>query len=244
MSTWIDITRPVDETLVTWSGRSRPLHRWEKRLTAGDHCNVSFWQMSAHSGTHMDAPLHFIEGGKSIDQVPPDVFIGECQVVDRAALRSSVLDENTAQRYAGAKRLLIKTSHSQLHPDGRYEAHAALMSEQAANVLLAGGLILIGTDRLSVDDSEGNSFSLHHRFLGAGCVIVEGLLLCDIREGSFFLSATPLLLTGTEASPVRAFLKRRDSTPPGGSPHGFPGSVEFLTLGPATAFPPVGFSRG
>jgi arylformamidase len=167
--------------------------------------------MSAHAGTHMDAPLHFVENGKSIDQVSPDVFIGECQVADLAALGSSVLDASAARRYAGAKRLLIKTSHSQLHPDGRYDAHAALMSEQAASVLLAGGLVLIGTDRLSVDDSQGNSFSLHHRFLGASCVIVEGLLLCEVREGSFFLSATPLLLTGTEASPVRAFLKRRDS---------------------------------
>ena len=204
MSSWIDITRPMDETLVTWPGRVRPHHRWEKRIADGAHCNVSFWEMSAHSGTHMDAPLHFVEGGKSIDQIPPEVFIGECRVVD---LGSAQMDEQIAGRCAGTKRLLVKTAHSVLLADARYEPHDALMTQRSASLLLDGGLRLIGTDRLSVDDSHGRGFHLHHLFLGAGCVIVEGLLLAGAREGSYQLSAAPLCLTGTEASPIRAFLK-------------------------------------
>jgi arylformamidase len=205
LSEWIDITRPMDDTLVTWQGRARPQRRWEKRIADGAHCNVSIWELSAHSGTHMDAPLHFLEGGKSIDQIPPDVFMGECRVVKIA----SALDEDTARRCIGTKRLLLKSSHSRLDPDGRYESHGALMTGQAASLLLEGGLVLIGTDRLSVDDSKGGGFALHRRILGAGCVIIEGLLLASVAEGAYWLSATPLCFTGAEASPLRALLRKR-----------------------------------
>ncbi len=194
MSDWIDITRPMDDTLVMWPGRARPVRRWEKRITDGAHCNVSFWEMSAHSGTHMDAPLHFVKDGQSIDQISPDVFIGPCRVHDGA------FDETTARRLAGTKRLLIKTNDG----EGPYEP---LMTERAASLLIAGGLVLIGTERLSVDDSRGLHFHLHHLFLSAGCVIVEGLLLADVEEGAFFLQAAPLRVAGMEASPIRAFLQ-------------------------------------
>jgi arylformamidase len=206
MNPWIDISRPVDDTLVTWPGHSRPQHQWQKSLAAGDHCNLSHWQLSAHSGTHMDAPLHFIVDGKSIDQLSPEVFIGECQLIDLTESPAFVFDETQARRYAGVERLLIKTSHSQRSAAG-YAPHDALFSVEAASILLAAGLVLLGTDRLSVDGSRGASFDLHHRLLGAGCVIVEGLALSEVAKGAYFLSATPLRLTGAEASPVRALVR-------------------------------------
>ena len=207
MSEWIDITRPVDETLVAWPGRSRPARRWEKSLAAGDHCNVSSWEWNAHSGTHVDAPLHFIKKGRSIDQLSPEIFLGDCRVVELASDIFPPLDDNAARRYAGTKRLLVKTGHSRPSPGGSYQPHEMLMTEEAASLLLESGLMLIGTDRLSVDDSMGRSFGLHHLFLNAGCVIVEGLLLTDAGEGTYQLSALPLRLGGAEASPVRALLK-------------------------------------
>ncbi len=192
MSGWIDITRPMDESLVTWPGRPRPKRRWEKRISNGHHCNVSFWELSAHSGTHMDAPLHFIEGGKTIDQIPPDVFIGECVVAEASA----------APQHVGVKRLLLRTLGAGAPPFG------SLMTEEDATALLNRGLVLIGTDRLSVDDSRGESFRLHHLFLGAGCVIVEGLRMPTVETGPYFLTAMPLCWVGVEASPVRAFLQK------------------------------------
>jgi len=208
VSAWIDITRPVDETLVTWPGRSRPVRRWEKSLAAGDHCNVSAWEWNAHSGTHVDAPLHFIQGGRSIDQLPPEIFLGDCRVLELAPDTFPPLDETTARRYAGTKRLLVKTGHSHPSRDGSYKPHDPLMTEKAASLLVESGLMLIGTDRLSVDDSMGRSFGLHLLFLDAGCVIVEGLLLADAPEGAYHLSALPLRLGGAEASPIRALLKQ------------------------------------
>ena len=205
MRKWTDITRSIDDSLITWAGRVPPQHRWEKSLRSGDHCNASFWQMSAHSGTHMDAPLHFVADGKSIDQIPPDVFLGICQVVDLCSLDRSGMDEKLAKQYRGTQRLLIRTAHSACTAQTGYLPHEALLSEAAATVLLAGGLRLIGTDRLSVDDSVGRTFALHHQLLGAGCVIVEGLLLSDISAGAYDLVAAPLRFTNVEASPIRAF---------------------------------------
>lgn len=203
MSEWIDITRPMDDTLVMWPGRAHPARRWQKRIADGAHCNASFWELSAHSGTHMDAPLHFIEGGRSIDQISPDVFIGPCILHEAGP---AGLDEEAARRLAGVKRLLVKTNHSVLRSDGRYEPHEALMAEAGASILLEAGLVLIGTDRLSVDDSQGRGHSLHRALLGAGCVIVEGLSLSHVLPGEYQLQAAPLRMTGTEASPVRALL--------------------------------------
>ena len=211
--TWIDITRPIDETLVTWRGRARPEQSWEKQIAAGDHCNASRWELSAHSGTHMDAPLHFVAGGQSIDQIPPEVFIGPCRLVDLGPAAEAILDEETARQVAGTQRLLIRTAHSHHPPDGVYREHEALLSEEAARLLLASGLQLIGTDRLSVDDSRGERFALHHLLLGAGCAIIEGLWLPHVTPGNFTLYAAPLRVIGGEASPVRAFLEVGRASP-------------------------------
>jgi len=206
LSEYIDITRPVTSDMVSWPGRMPPEHTWEKTISQGHHCNVSFWKMSAHSGTHMDSPLHFIEGGRPIDRIPPEVFIGPCAVVDLVSKGCSTMDSDLASQYLGEQRLLIRTQHSLSSADESYQAHDALLTPQAASMLIRSGMQLIGTDRLSVDDSQGDDYSIHHLVLGAGCVIVEGLQLAEVKQAVYSLIASPLRLTATEASPVRAFL--------------------------------------
>ena len=206
MTHFIDITRPVTKNLISWPGRLPPEHHWDKSIAQGDHCNASFWKMSAHSGTHMDAPLHFIEGGRAIDQIPPDVFIGVCTVIDLPAMNCSVMDDALASQFRGEKRLLIRTHHSDAGSEVIYQPHDALLTSEAASILIDGGLMLIGTDRLSVDDSRGADYALHHLLLKASCVIVEGLHLAKVTPGRYSLIAAPLRLTGKEASPVRALL--------------------------------------
>ncbi len=171
MTSYIDITLPVTDKLVCWSDRTPPEHRWERRIDLGEHCNTSFWGMSAHAGTHMDAPLHFVDGGTAIDQVRPEVFIGECVVVDLQLEGTRVMGDALASRHQGEKRLLLKTQQSYSDRHGAYVPHECLLTSAAATILLDGGLALIGTDRLSVDDSEGKDYSFHHLLLGAGCVL-------------------------------------------------------------------------
>ncbi len=209
MTRYIDITRPVDGSLPLWPGRAPPIQNWEKRLNQGNHCNASSWQMSSHTGTHMDAPLHFIDGAASIDQVPPEVFFGDCMVVDLRLEPDTLMDIELASRCIGVKRLLLRTHHSIQEVDGGYEAHNRQLSPAAASILLENGLGLLGTDRLSVDDSEGRDYALHRLILGAGCVILEGLLMPSLDPGDYFLHAAPLLLSGMEASPIRAFLTEK-----------------------------------
>ena len=208
MNDWIDITRPIDETLVNWPGRKGPQQTWERRIETGHHCNVSAWQINSHCGTHMDAPLHFVDSGKPIDQIQPQVFIGPCEVIDLSDEPEELFEVAAARGYEGTQRLLLKSSHSRPASNNTYRPHNLLMTDEAAEVLVSSGLLLVGTDRLSVDDSRGECFSLHHRLLSAGCVIVEGLQLADVKPGSYELFAAPLRLTGGEASPVRAFLRR------------------------------------
>jgi len=104
--------------------------------------------------------------------------------------------------------LLFRTQHSETSDGGIYQAHGALLTQEAASLLIEGGMRLLGTDRLSVDDSRGDQLSVHHLVLEAGCVIVEGLQLANVTPGQYSLIAAPLRLTNTEASPVRAFLRK------------------------------------
>lgn len=203
---FIDISRPIGPATLCWPGREPPCHEWVKRIANGDHCNSSNWQFNAHTGTHLDAPAHFLEGGKSVDQLDPSVFFGECRVVDIRSREDLHVDDCLASQWQGATRLLIRTLHSSLADCDKYLPHGGLLSTSAASILLAAGLKLIGTDRFSIDDSESKAFLLHHKLLHAGCVILEGLNLANVTPGHYALVAAPLRFIGAEASPVRAFL--------------------------------------
>ncbi len=200
--------------MICWPGREPPRRSWEKKITEGHHCNVSSWELSSHTGTHIDAPLHFFDDGESIDRIPPEILIGECRVIESALGGEYTLSLEDVSPCRGVKRILVRSSHSRLEDERSYPHHPQLFTPDAARFLLEGGVRLIGTDRLSVDDSKGESYSLHHLFLESGCVLLEGVNLEMVEPGRYSLYALPLRLSGAEASPARAFLSTRsiDST--------------------------------
>jgi len=204
VSDWIDITQPIGESMPCWPGRRPPDISWEKRLEDGDHCNVSTWALNAHTGTHIDAPLHFVEGGHSVDRISPEVLMGSCRVIDHETVQDPVLDRGQLEGLRGESRLLIRSGHSASNE--AYAEHDALMSVEVAQMLVDSGLRVLGTDRLSVDDSGGTDFTLHHLFLGANCVIIEGLCLAHVDPGRYQLLALPLRMENAEASPARVLL--------------------------------------
>ena len=206
MRSIIDISRPIDDSLPVWKGRKRPSMEWASWIGKGDHTNATSICMSAHSGTHADAPLHFSANGASLEEIPLEVFVGECVVADVSDREPCEMDIPLARAYVGAKRLLIRTRHSYEAGSAGYSPHGRLMSLEAASILTKGGLVLLGTDRLSPDDSEGNDFCLHQVLLGAGCVIVEGLSLAHVEPKVYMLFAPPLNLGRREAGPARALL--------------------------------------
>lgn len=203
MRAWQDVTRRLDEDVMTWPGRRPPSVRWEKRLSEGDHSNSSVWSIEAHSGTHIDAPKHFLPHGASIDQVPLGTLMGPCVLVDIRGGPGEELTDARARALVGAPRVVVRTGFGE---DGEFRPHGRLLTPAAAELLVERGLVLIGTDRLSVDGSEGRDFTLHYSFLGRGCVIVEGLDLKQVAAGPYELCALPLLVVGAEASPARVLM--------------------------------------
>lgn len=161
-------------------------------IAGGDSCNLSAIYTGLHNGTHADAPLHFIEGGESIDKADLSVYIGECHVIEVPAgpITGAYVNEYFP---SDAKRILIK-GHGK-----------AWFMESAAEEIVFSGVRLIGTDALSVG-THGSQTGPHVAFLRENAAILENLNLENVKPGKYFLLAQPIKIGGAEAAPVRAVL--------------------------------------
>lgn len=162
-----------------------------RRMDLGDGCNLSGFYACCHSATHLDAPLHFIQDGDSVDRVDLRRCIGACTVVPAEGIVTGAdIDRLSPQP---GSRILLKGNG------------AAYLSQSAAFALAQTGVFLIGTDAISIG-APGDEDNPHRELLGAGIPILEGLDLSEATPGEYRLIALPLLLAGAEASPVRAVL--------------------------------------
>jgi arylformamidase len=208
----IDITATVSPKIVRWpDDADPPSQTWLSRIEEGDSSNVSEWRMSSHTGTHMDARLHFVPGGWTIEALDLGRCVGLCRVVDLTHLEGHVgrADLEEAE-VAGEARLLLKTRNSDLDLMYReeFDEGYAAISQEAAEYLVEIGVETVGVDFLSVEPFEDEEFNTHHTLLGADVVILEGLVLAGVEPGEYFLACLPLKLAGSEGSPARAVLVR------------------------------------
>ena len=165
--------------------------KWHKSIDSGDDYNLSVFRMTPHTGTHIDAPSHFIDGAENIDEIDLNKCCGPCTVVTiQGVLTGEDMDELLP--YC-RKRLLI-------HGSGE-----AVLELSAARVLAENGIKLIGTDAISISFFKQET-EVHRELLSHGIVILENLNLDDVRDGEYMLSALPIKLGGLEAAPVRAVL--------------------------------------
>jgi len=162
---------------------------------------VSALRMSAHEGTHLDAPAHFLPDGKAITDYPPERFVLNATVVDAAGRDEVDADVLAGLEIARGEAVLFQTDNSASHP-GRH-VH---LSVKAADALVDRGVSLVGLDALSVDAADSTRFPIHRRLLAADVLILEGLDLAAVPPGRYTLCCLPLKLPGTEASPTRAVL--------------------------------------
>ena len=187
----IDITRDA-LTAEVYPGDPKPTVEPIRSIADGDVCNLSALRMCLHTGTHADAPLHFLEGGFAVDQYPADAFIGPCVVIE--VKESPITGEYVNERFPqNAERILIK---------GRSEV---TFMDSAAEEAAELPLRLIGTDAVSVG-SYGNEIRPHKAFLRKGIAVLEGLDLSAVEPGNYFLIALPMKIGGADGAPVRAFL--------------------------------------
>lgn len=191
----IDITKGIFSAEV-YPGDPEPSKKNFQSIGNGDGCNLNAFFACCHTGTHVDAPLHFIDGGKPIDKMSMVPFIGPCRVIDVPA--GPITGEYVENSFPkGCRRLLLRSEGEAYFLD-----HGA---QAAANL----GILLIGTDALSVG-TKGNQIAPHKAFLNKDIAVLEGLELTGVDNGSYFLMAQPLKLEGMEAAPARALLIKGD----------------------------------
>ena len=202
-----DITLPIHPKMLHW-GR-RPEVEVVESLANGDASNVTRWRLGAHTGTHVDAPAHFVDGATPIDEVSLYSMVGPALLVDLTNVMGDVEPADLiAAGVAGQKRVLLKTSNSAgpLKETERAENWVGL-SPAAAAWLVAEGVELIGIDYLTIEShSRTDSWDAHHTLLGAGVLILENADLDAVPPGAYELVCLPAKLVGADGSFARAIL--------------------------------------
>jgi len=204
----VDLSHPITADMPVWPGSPQPA--FADLCTIGrDGFGERWLQFSSHTGTHIDAPSHLIEGAASLDRMPASRFIGKGLLLDlrdaaSAAIFSDFLFARRAQ-IEQAEFLLFHTGWSRFWGTVAYDRAYPVLSPDAAEWLAGSGLKGIGIDAPSFDEEGSAELPVHRRLLGAGLMLIENLTALDQIGGSdFFLSVLPLGITGAEASPVRA----------------------------------------
>ena len=203
----VDLSHPISAEMPLWPGTPAPkfddLHTIER-----DGFGERWLQLSSHTGTHLDAPAHIVEGAASIDRMPVDAFIGKGTVLDcretrHGAITLEALLEFLAQ-IQQAEFLLLHTGWSRFWGSDAYNRDYPVLSAEAAEWLAGAGLKGIGIDAPSFDAWDSEKLPVHRCLLGAGLLLIENLTALDQLADSFFLlSVLPLNIAGAEGCPVR-----------------------------------------
>ncbi len=165
--------------------------------------------LTTHSGTHVDAPAHFVAGGATVDTLPLEILIGKARVVELPGRERVDRPDLEALDLRDDLRVLLKTRMSgQLLKPGYQQDHVYLTGD-AALYLAQAGLKLVGFDYLSIDRFGDTSYPAHHALLAAGVVVVEGLDLSEVEPGEYDMTCLPLRVGGGDGAPARVVLRSR-----------------------------------
>jgi arylformamidase len=207
-----DITLTISNDLPIWPGDpSVNLYRVSD-VNQGDEVTLSRLECGVHTGTHLDAPVHFVRGGSGVDTLDLDVLIGRCLVVH--VPKANVIDAALLDSLAippGITRLLFRTRNSEIWARGDRVFHQDFVAvdRSGAEWIVERGIKLVGVDYLSVAPFEA-AVPTHDRLLRAGVIPVEGLNLAGIEPGEYQLVCLPIKLLESDGAPARAVLMRNE----------------------------------
>lgn len=207
-----DVTVPLRNGLPTWPGDPGIEIATSRSLANGDDANVSQLNFGAHTGTHVDAPAHFIEGAVKVESLPLEVLIGEAEVIE-VPEEVRVIDEAFVDSHCtpGTARIIFKTRNSKFwsEPEPRFHTDFTYVDVPAASKLVQLGLRLIGIDYLSIEKYGSEHHGVHHELLSHGVVILEGLDLSAVPAGRYELICLPLRLRSEkgDGAPARVVLR-------------------------------------
>lgn len=200
----IDVTRPLMNGMLVYPGDIIPA------FSQADHGQylISDIHLSTHTGTHIDAPAHYLKSGDTIDMVPFSHIIGRCRVIDMSASRSSAITTDDLDgKLRGIKRVLLKTWFSSRE---KFCTDYPSLAHDAACCITNSGIECVGIDSPSIESFNGDG-SVHRRLLENGCMIIELLDLSDVPEGDYQMIALPLRLAGLDGSPARVILMKQEA---------------------------------
>lgn len=205
---WIDVSVPLYTGMVHWPDNPPVQIDRILDMAHGDVCNVSKMSMGSHTGTHMDGPIHFVKGGKGIDQMPLEATIGPARVIEIHDPESIKPEELRAHTFQPGERVLFKTQNSQRcwHSDTFVEDFVYI-SHEAARYLVEQRIQTVGVDYLSVGGFKKDGVETHRALLEAGIWIIEGLNLSAIQPGTYDLICLPLRIRDSDGAPARAILR-------------------------------------
>lgn len=207
-SEWIDVSVPLRTGMVHWPGDPAVVIRRTADMERGAPANVSRLSMGSHTGTHMDAPLHFLPTGRGLDAMPLDTTVGPARVIAIAHPQAVTREELARHRIRHGERILLKTRNSRR----RWERDAFIkdfvaIAKDAARYLAGRRIRCVGIDYLSVGGYDDDGADIHRTLLTAGIWIIEGLNLSRVPPGSYELICLPLRMVRSDGAPARALLR-------------------------------------
>ena len=204
----IDVTVPLDGNVPTYPGNTPFQLEAIKRLARGDSSNVSTVHLSAHAGTHVDAPRHFFDDRPGAEALALDMLCGRARVIELATRRGITPDDLAQFDLTEDVRLLIKTHNSWLWGSRDFHSDFIGLTGEAAQYVVDHGVKVLGVDYLSVEEYKKPGAPAHRALLGAGTIVIEGLNLRDVEPGTYELICLPLAVVGADGAPARAVLRR------------------------------------
>jgi arylformamidase len=203
-----DITVPISPDMPVWPGDSGVTITQIRSINSGDNANISHLALGAHTGTHVDAPVHFIKEGVTLDQIPLEHFVGEVQVLE--TLNVDLITDQVLENLdtpIDSKKVLFKTRNSAYWVKGEtsFKENFVALSPNGARYLLDKEIELVGIDYLSIAPYQ-QSVPTHQLLLKAGVIILEGVDLSAVKPGRYILFCLPLKLVGVDGAPARVVL--------------------------------------
>jgi arylformamidase len=204
----IDVSVPLDALLPSYPHNTPFSLEPIKRIARGDSSNVSTLHMSAHTGTHVDAPRHFFDQGAGTESLPLELLIGRARVIEIDSRAGIAAEDLAPIDLSDDVRVLIKTHNSRLWGSPEFHQDYVGVTDSGAKHLVEHGIKVVGVDYLSVETFHNPGAPAHHVLLGAGTIVIEGLNLREVDPGVYEMFCLPLRVVGSDGAPARVVLRR------------------------------------
>jgi arylformamidase len=203
-----DVSMPLSDGMPAFPGDPAFESERVRAIARGDPYNLTRLALGSHAGTHVDPPLHFVDGAPGTDLLDLDQLNGPCAVLDVDPAQGSIGAAEIRSLPPGTRRVLFRTANSP-----RWSRSLTFFPDYvgltlgAADALLGAGVRVVGLDALSIESSPDGSFPVHRRLLGSKALLIEGLLLDAVRPGPYDLVCLPLKIRGGDGGPARVVLR-------------------------------------